>query len=201
MTSSTKYGLTHFLWWSLVVLSLALFSPLVRSATLLTALMDGQHLLMIRHADAPGFSDPPGFRVSDCTTQRNLGERGRRQARALGAWLAKEGIVSARMLSSPWCRCMDTATLMDKGVVRAEPPLGSFFQDMNQAGSQTVALQRLLATEMRASPWKPLVLVTHQVNISAYTGQSVGQGDVMLVRVAPDGSYVSHRMISVPNFD
>jgi phosphohistidine phosphatase SixA len=201
MTSSTRHGFTHFFWWLLPILSLALFAPSVRSATLFTALMDGQHLLMIRHADAPGFSDPAGFRVSDCTTQRNLGERGQRQARALGAWLAKEGIVSARMLSSPWCRCMDTAILMDKGVVRAEPALGSFFRDMSQAGSQTVALRRLLATEMKASPWKPLVLVTHQVNISAYTGQSVGQGDVMLVRVAPDGSYVSHRMISVPNFD
>lgn len=186
---------------ALMMLSLLLFMHAAHSASLLNALMDGQHVLMIRHADAPGFSDPPGFKVSECSTQRNLGERGRKQARVLGEWLTQQGITSARMLSSPWCRCMDTATLMAKGSVQAAPALGSFFQNMSESGQQTLALRRLLAQELKASPWQPLILVTHQVNISAFTGQSVGQGDVMLVKVSPEGAYLSHQSISVPKFD
>jgi len=185
----------------LAVVCLVLFAQTAHSGSLLSALMDGQHVLMIRHADAPGFSDPPGFKVSECSTQRNLGERGRRQARALGEWLTQQGIMSARMLSSPWCRCMDTAALMAKGPVQPVPPLGSFFRDMSESSQQTMALRRLLAAQLKVSPWQPMILVTHQVNISAFTGTSVGQGDVMLVKVSPEGTYVSHQSISVPKFD
>lgn len=183
------------------LLCVALFSQPVRSATLLNALMDGQHVLLIRHADAPGFSDPPGFKVTECSTQRNLGERGRKQARALGEWLRQQGITSARVLSSPWCRCMDTATLMALGPVQAAPALGSFFQNMGQSAERTASLKKLLAEQLKASSRQPLILVTHQVNISAFTGASVGQGDVMLVKVSPEGAYVSHQLIAVPRFE
>lgn len=187
--------------WRLVFLSVFCFGVCVsaaQSSPLLTAMMDGQHILMIRHADAPGFSDPPGFKVSDCSTQRNLGERGRQQARALGDWLNQQGIDSARMFSSPWCRCMDTATLMAKGPVVAEAALGSFFQEMSDSAQQTRALERWLAKQLIVSPRQPMILVTHQVNISAFTGQSVGEGEVMLVKVSPKGTYLSHQLIQMP---
>lgn len=177
----------------------ALFAYPAQSATLLESLTDGQHVLMIRHADAPGFSDPPGFKLGDCSTQRNLGERGRQQAQALGIWLKRQGVDSAEVLSSAWCRCVDTATLISKGPVKIEPSLGSFFQNVSESGPQTAALRVLLSKRLQEPvPRKPLILVTHQVNISAYTGESVGQGDVMLVKVGPQGQYLSHRLISVP---
>ena len=79
-----------------------------------------------------------------------------------------------------------------------ESSLGSFFQNASESGPQTAALRVLLADRLKGSvPRKPLILVTHQVNISAYTGESVGQGDVMLVKVGPRGEYLSHRSISV----
>lgn len=177
----------------------AAFALPVYSSPLLEALTDGQHVLMIRHADAPGVSDPPGFKVGDCSTQRNLGERGRKQARDLGLWLRRQGLSSADVLSSAWCRCVDTATLMALGPVTIEPALGSFFRNMSDSGAQTSALRSLLAKKLKDSvPRKPLILVTHQVNISSYTGEYVGQGDVMLVKVGADGQYLSHRSISVP---
>lgn len=176
----------------------AVFTLPAHSSPLLEALTDGQHVLMIRHADAPGVSDPPGFKVGDCSTQRNLGERGRKQARDLGLWLRQQGLVSAEVLSSPWCRCVDTATLMALGPVTIEPALGSFFKNMSDSGAQTSALRSLLAKKLKDSvPRKPLILVTHQVNISSYTGEYVGQGDVMLVKVGAQGQYLSHRSISV----
>jgi phosphohistidine phosphatase SixA len=191
------------LWMILLSFSTVLMTLPSQSSTLGDALKDGQHVLMIRHADAPGFSDPPGFKLGDCSTQRNLGERGRKQAQALGVWLTQQGIDSAEVLSSAWCRCVDTATLLAKGPVIVAPALGSFFQNMSDSGSQTAALRALLAERLTSSantdkPKKPLILVTHQVNISAYTGGFVGQGDVILVKVDRRGHYVSHQMIPVP---
>lgn len=170
----------------------------VQTTSLSIALTDGQHVLMIRHADAPGFSDPPGIKLGDCSTQRNLGDRGRHQARALGAWLRQQGIASADVLSSPWCRCMDTAELLGLGPVQSVPALGSFFRNMNDAKSQTEALTRFLAERLKNGSRRPMILVTHQVNISAYTGAYVGQGDVLLVKVGSAGQYLSHQSIPVP---
>lgn len=194
------------LWMMLLSLSTVFLALPSQSSTLSDALKDGQHVLMIRHADAPGFSDPAGFKIGDCSTQRNLGERGRKQAQALGVWLKQQGIDSADVLSSAWCRCVDTATLLEKGPVTVTPALGSFFQNMSDSGPQTVALRTLVAERLKsfgaaAISKKPLILVTHQVNISAYTGQSIGQGDVMLVRVDDRGAYVSHRIIPVPKLN
>ncbi len=187
------------IWFSLCM---ALFAWPVQSASLLNALKDGQHVLMIRHADAPGFSDPPGFKLGDCSTQRNLGERGRKQAKALGGWLKTQGIESAVVLSSAWCRCEETATLLGLGAVTTVQELGSFFQSMSDSGPQTNALKALLAQRLKTtSPQKPMILVTHQVNISAFAGASVGQGELLLVKIGANGESLSARPISVPTFD
>lgn len=191
------------LWMMLLSVSTALMALPSQSSTLRDSLNDGQHVLMIRHADAPGFSDPPNLKIGDCSTQRNLGERGRKQAQALGVWLKQQGIDSADVLSSAWCRCVDTATLLAKGPVTVAPALGSFFRNMSDSESQTQALRNLLAQRLKSSantpkPKKPLILVTHQVNISAYTGGFVGQGDMILVKVDGRGHYVSHQMVPAP---
>jgi phosphohistidine phosphatase SixA len=193
------------LWIMLLSVSTALFVLPAHCSALSDALNDGQHVLMIRHADAPGFSDPPELKIGDCSTQRNLGELGRKQAQALGVWLKQQGIVSADVLSSPWCRCVDTATLLAKGPVTVAPALGSFFRNMSDSESQTVALRTLLAQRIKSTanttkPHKPLILVTHQVNISAYAGEAVGQGGAMLVKVDARGHYVSHQVIPTPKF-
>ncbi len=180
----------------------ALFAWPAQSASLLNALTDGQHVLMIRHADAPGYSDPPGFKLGDCSTQRNLGERGRKQAKELGVWLKRQGIESAVVLSSAWCRCEETASLLALGTVTTVPELGSFFQSMRDSGPQTVALKAFLAHQLKAPvPRKPMILVTHQVNISAFAGVSVGQGEVLLVKIGTNGEFVSARSIATPTSD
>ncbi len=167
-------------------------------AALIDDLTDGQHVLLIRHADAPGFGDPPGYRLDDCATQRNLGEVGRTQSVLMGKWLAQQGVVRARMMSSAWCRCLDTAKLMDKGPVLIDPSLGSFFDDARLNQTQTVALQKMIATKLLENKSIPLILVTHHVNIQAFTGEVVSVGDMVLVHVTPDGAYLSHQVLAVP---
>ncbi len=73
---------------------------------------------MVRHAIAPGNGDPPNFNIGDCSTQRNLDDSGRTQARRIGRWLRSNGIKSARIYSSQWCRCLETAKLIDLGSVQ-----------------------------------------------------------------------------------
>lgn len=91
-----------------------------------TALRSGRSVALMRHTDAPGpGGDPPGFRLDDCATQRNLSAKGRADAARIGARLKSEGIAIERIVSSPWCRCMDTARLLELGPVEAEPTFGN----------------------------------------------------------------------------
>lgn len=145
-------------------------------------------VLLMRHADAPGFSDPDGFRLDDCATQRNLGDLGRAQARALGRWLRAEGLAPMEVWTSPWCRCVDTARLLDLGEPQAKAFLGSFFRERERADEHTRQLRDALAMRIAARPPRPLIAVTHQVNISAYAGAALGSGEVLRVRLRVDGS-------------
>jgi phosphohistidine phosphatase SixA len=140
-------------------------------------------LLLLRHARAPGTGDPPGFRLGDCATQRNLSAEGRAQAAAIGRALASAGVVPRRIASSRWCRARETAELLALGPVEEWAELDSFFGDRARGPGQTAAL---LA---RLSPLGgPLLLVTHQVNITALTGLVPAEGEVIVAaraRAAP----------------
>src|SRR5215470_18139316 len=84
------------------------------------ALVGGSHVALVRHGSAPpGYGDPPGFKLDDCTTQRNLDERGRAQARAVGEAFRQQRVPVDKILSSPWCRCLETARLMALGPVES----------------------------------------------------------------------------------
>ncbi len=151
-------------------------------------LVSGRHILLMRHADAPGVGDPPGFRRGDCATQRNLGAAGREQARAAGRWLRSQGVQGAQVYSSPWCRCLETAHLLGFGAVSVEESLGSFFGRYGQEETSTQALQAFVARLLSGGPPdRAPILVTHQVNISAYAGGGVASSEMVLVRVDRQG--------------
>jgi phosphohistidine phosphatase SixA len=136
---------------------------------------------IMRHALAPGTGDPAGFRVDDCDTQRNLDARGRAQAERIGAAFRERGHVFDVVLSSQWCRCVETGTLLGLGAVEEVPAFNSFFGDFGRQDEQTQAALTVLADQSE----RPFV-VTHQVNIRALTGQSTRSGEVLIVRHAGD---------------
>lgn len=142
------------------------------------ALREGRAVLLMRHATAPGLGDPPSFRLDDCTTQRNLDERGRAEARRWGDLLRANGIGSARLFSSRWCRARDTAQGMNLGEVRALPALDSFFEARERAGQQTAALREAVNALPAGAP---VVLVSHQVNITALTGVFPRSGEALVL--------------------
>ncbi len=169
-------------------------------AKLASDLSDGQHILLMRHADAPGYGDPAGYQLDKCSTQRNLGDRGKKQSIIIGQWLSKQGINSANVISSVWCRCVDTAKLLNKGAITTSPALSSFFDDMSLEKQQTQALEKLIQTQLNENPKTPLILVTHHVNIEAYAGKAVNVGDMVLVKVDKNGKYLSQQIYPSPSF-
>lgn len=172
---------TCFLWLWLAVTS----TPVaVADLEMLSGLSEPGTVLLLRHALAPGTGDPPGFSLDDCSTQRNLSDAGREQARSLGERLRQAGIVQARIYSSRWCRCLETAALLDLGPVQPLPALDSFFQDRSQAGARIEAARNFLDA-LPAGP--PVILVTHQVNITGLTGQFTASGTGVLVRIPARG--------------
>jgi phosphohistidine phosphatase SixA len=185
----------------ITLLSVGLIATLMTMpamADLAKDLRDGQHVLLMRHADAPGYGDPQGYQLDKCSTQRNLGELGKKQSQLIGQWLNTQGITSARVLSSPWCRCLDTGRLLNLGTVTSAPELGSFFDDMSLEKQQTRNLEKLIKTQLANPSKTPLILVTHHVNIQAYTGKVVSVGDMVLVKVNQNGQYLSHQHYPSP---
>lgn len=149
------------------------------SPQLWAALRSGAAVALVRHAEAPGTGDPAGFRLDDCSTQRNLSPAGRAQAARLGDSFRRQGIAGAEIRSSAWCRCRDTAAGLALGPVQEAAPLNSFFGDSDAAAERTAALRRLIAG---LPAGKAAVLVTHQVNITALTGVFPRSGEVIVVQ-------------------
>lgn len=149
------------------------------------ALRNGTAFVIMRHALAPGTGDPANFAVDDCSTQRNLSDQGRQQARETGDLFRSNGVADADVFTSAWCRCEDTAELLTLGAVRILEPLNSFFRQRDRREPQTTALKDWL--QARAGD-KALVLVTHQVNITALTGIFPTSGELVFVEMGTDDS-------------
>ena len=140
------------------------------------ALVNGGHVALIRHGNAPpGYGDPPGFKIDDCATQRNLDEGGRAQARALGEAFRQHGVRAEKILSSPWCRCLETARLMVLGPVDGTWAVAA----SDKSPERLAALRQMLAN------WRgpgTLVVVTHALTVQALVGIMPGQAETVVIR-------------------
>ena len=140
----------------------------------------GGALIAFRHALAPGTFDPPEFRLGDCSTQRNLDAVGRDQARRIGQWFAARALVPRQVLTSPWCRCIDTAQLAF-GAGRVEQALGS--PHGAAADARAAALRRLRSALATATP-RPggfEVWVTHMFVLADLTGEGSSPGEGLML--------------------
>ena len=157
------------------------------------ALSEPGAIAIMRHALAPGTGDPPGMQIGDCATQRNLDDRGRAQARAIGDAFRARGIAFDVVFSSQWCRCRDTAALLDLAPVQEAPALNSFFGDYTTRQQQTRDARALIDRTAGR-----LMLVTHQVNITALTGRATRSGEVLVIRPTSEGVELLGRIMIDP---
>lgn len=155
------------------------------------------YAVLLRHALAPGSGDPPGFRLGDCSTQRNLSAEGRRQAIAIGAQWRRERMPVDRVLTSRWCRARDTARLLAVGPVTAYPALDSSFTVSSTVAARRTAKVRALIARHRGEPGV-LVLVGHQVNITALTGLVPSSGQAVVVKAGSRGALRVVGTLSAP---
>jgi phosphohistidine phosphatase SixA len=161
------------------------------SAAMAERLRAGRCAVLWRHAQTvPGIGDPPGFTLASCSTQRNLSEAGRAQARTAGEWFKTQKLTPYAVLSSAWCRCKDTA---DLAFGRHEPwaPLNSTFAEGDKAGAARTAMAQRLST-LAAGRFE--VWVTHQVNITALTHAGLSMGEGLVVDSA--GTIVARGMLA-----
>ena len=195
MMKMLKKSLIKLLW---VVFGLVV-SFQVCASELSELLKKPDHVLLMRHAIAPGIGDPAGYKLQDCKTQRNLDATGRAQAQKTGQWLKAQGVGNALVFSSAWCRCKETAENLAFGTPVLEASLNSFFDDMRQGSQSNANLQKFIANQLKAKGDKALVLVTHQVNITQFTGETVGSGDMVLAKVNAAGKMISFKTYPSPS--
>jgi phosphohistidine phosphatase SixA len=144
------------------------------------------YVLLLRHSLAPGSGDPANFRLDDCSTQRNLSDVGREDAKEIGEWLKRREIKIARVESSRWCRAKETAQLLDIGRVRLNKNLDSLFRETNiESHPATMKIRKQIINYRNKSGL--LVLVGHYVNIAALTDIGVNSGEGVLVRADSKG--------------
>jgi len=149
------------------------------------ALRTSGAVVVLRHSYAPGAFDPPDARLDDCSTQRNLDDNGRAQARRIGEAFRRRGIAVGAVLSSPRCRCLDTARLAF-GKVEAWDVLQGSLSDAERRRAQLVAMRRRIAA-YRDGP--PLVLVTHGSVVTDLTGRDIRMGELVVLRREADGTH------------
>lgn len=175
--------------------SIALADPAGADDGLWRRLAAGGQVVLLRHGTTtPGVGDPTGFRLDDCATQRNLTEAGREESRRLGAAFEARAIRVERVLSSPWCRCLETARL---AFGSAEPwePLRSLFADRTRQAEQTGAF-RTLAGEKRAGG--NVILVTHGANVVTFVGVSPAPAEMVIVTPQGNGTFTVAGRLPAP---
>ncbi|HYC37468.1 MAG TPA: histidine phosphatase family protein [Usitatibacter sp.] len=148
-------------------------------------LRQGGLVLLMRHASTqPGLGDPPGYRLDDCRSQRNLSPAGLEEARRVGEKLRSERVPIGRVYSSPWCRCRDTA-IAAFGRAEDWEPLSSIFDFPERERDFSERVRKRIGVLGRKPSRDNVVMVTHNVNIAALTRHSVAPCEIVVVR--PDG--------------
>ena len=180
-----RTGLSAFIGTFIVVLMVAVVPARAQDRTAFAALRENGAVALMRHGDAPGGTgDPAGFKLGDCNTQRNLSPKGRLESEEMGRRLKAEHVKVGRILSSPWCRCMDTARLLGMGRVVVARAFGDGTTFETNHAAFTAEARNVIRR------WKgpgALFIVTHGVNIEALTGIKPDQGEVLVVKAEVGG--------------
>ena len=170
---------------SVALLACLLYAPPALAESVWDALRAPGSVVVLRHSYAPGSFDPPDAKLEDCSTQRNLDEGGRAQAARIGEAFKKNAIAVGKVLSSPRCRCLDTARL---AFGRVEP-LDALQGALNDGELRRRRLAETKAVVDAHRGGAPLVIVTHGSVVTDLTGRNIRMGEFVVLRRGPDGTH------------
>ncbi|EYC51608.1 phosphoglycerate mutase [Hylemonella gracilis str. Niagara R] len=194
-TMLLRRGLALF---ALVAVTLPVPALEVNDDALWSLLKKGGQVVLVRHAQTtPGVGDPVGMTLNQCATQRNLNDEGRREATLLGEALRRQGVSTRLVLSSPWCRCIETARLVFGHAPQNQVELGNLFDRPEQASAQTQALRRLLAEVTHAPSKDPgnVFMFTHGSTVHALLGLSPATAEMVILTPEPGGFRLAGRLL------
>jgi phosphohistidine phosphatase SixA len=194
LTMFLRRGLALF---AIAAVTLPLQAREVTDEALWSLLRKGGQIVLVRHAQTtPGVGDPSGMALADCSTQRNLNEEGRREALRLGEALRRQGVLPLRLLSSPWCRCIETARLVFGQTPQTQVELGNLFDRQAQEAAQTQALSRLLAHAVQTSSDERgnVFMFTHGSTVRALLGVTPATAEMVILTQQPGGFRLAGRL-------
>lgn len=168
---------------------IGLLTPAMGQVDAWSLLRQPGYVVFMRHSDAPGsggYGDPPGFRLDDCPMQRNLSEDGRAHARRTGEAFRKHGVSFDRVLTSPWCRCRETARLAIGSEAEPFEPLSNLVGRNEHRDRQVNALKDYLAGLDGSAR---VLFVTHGIVVNALTGISLASGEMVIVKPSRQGEH------------
>jgi broad specificity phosphatase PhoE len=189
-----RRGLLALLLW--IASGLSMPAAAQGSEALWSLLKGGGQVVLMRHAvTTPGVGDPEGMVLSDCATQRNLSEEGRAHAKQVGAAFRSRGVPVGQVLSSPWCRCLETARLVFGAEPQVSSALGNLFGRTDPQGRQLTQLRELVS---RPPASGNLVMVSHGSTIHALTGVSPAPTEMVVLTPRGGGKFVVAGRLEVP---
>jgi len=184
LASASACGLASGLVWPAVAVGAAAAADSEPAALL----RDGGVVIAFRHALAPGTFDPPGFKLGDCSTQRNLSDEGRAQARRIGAWFKARALQPALVRSSPWCRCVETATLAFGAAPNVWPALGSPRGATEATNAESLGELRRAVAAASTQRGRLEVWVTHMFVLSDLVASNTASGEGLVLRADSSGA-------------
>ena len=164
----------------LLIIFISLTTPIKAdlNKNLMNQLLDGNKLIFIRHAYAPGSGDPDNFNLNDCSTQRNLNEEGRKQAQKIGKFFTNNDIKIEKVFSSEWCRCKETAEIAFEDY-STKNFLNSFYS-LKFAKNKTKQIEELNNYVQQLNDNQNIILVTHYVLISEVFNYAPSSGEIVV---------------------
>ncbi len=134
--------------------------PRLEGGELIEALQEGGLVILMRHMSTDSFVPGEGTHDDrDCASQRNLDERGRREARDVGAAFKSLGIPVGTVWTSPYCRCVDTGKLaFGKGTLAQDLAV---FDELSgkEKGARGKLIRKLLNTT--PADGRNTIMITH----------------------------------------
>ena len=161
-----------------IILSLLLFNVQANEINW-KPIQDGNKIILIRHALAPGGGDPAGFKINDCSTQRNLNQAGIDQSKKIGKLFKKNKVLIDQVLTSQWCRCKDTAKYAFKNY-KEFSALNSTFQSSNYKKAEQQIKEIMSFVKNWNGSGENLILITHYVIITAITDAVPRSGEIVI---------------------